>query len=151
MSTISYSLLHHPRLSSDLLASRVIGVMAPPQAGLEKIATRLSCSSPFPSKIVVPLDAIVVNGLFQQRTKKKTHRTHTIQNIALSFHRDPETLEHIRRIFQNNKERLCFDNPDLYQKLVRNMATEIYRCHPSIKSLGYPVQNVLEWYVRHNI
>jgi len=144
-----FSVGHYP-WPQQWLVSRFVDTMPSSQTGLEKIATHLSHSPLFPSKIVVPLDAVVVNGLFQQRSKKKKHRTHAIQTIGISIDHNPELLEHIRRTFQSNKERLYFDNPDLYQKLVRNMAIEIYRCHPSIKLLGSPVQHALEWYAHCN-
>lgn len=114
-------------------------------AGLAIIADRLK-NPMFDSKTVVEIDSAVVVSLFGQRTKKKDARTHQVQTLSVACSFDQETKDTIYRAFEENKEKLEFEDHEAYLQTTRQMAASLYRSCSQIKQYGSHGKAVMEWY-----
>ncbi len=97
----------------------------------------------FDSKLVIPLDDLVIHSLFGQRTPKTLRRKHSIQNIGLNFQEDMELLNLIYTGFEKEKHQLEPSNPTQYISVVKSLALALHRGNSLIKRLN--AARVLDW------
>ena len=113
--------------------------------GLAIIADHLK-NPMFDSKTVVDIDSAVVVSLFGQRKKKKDARTHQVQTLSVECSFDQETKDAIYHAFEENKEKLKFEDHKVYLATARQMAASLYRGCSQLKQYGSRGKEIMEWY-----
>ena len=114
-------------------------------AGLAIIADQLK-NPMFDSKTVVDIYSAVVVSLFGQRTKKKGARTHQGRTLSVECSFDQETKDAIYHAFEENKEKLKFEDHKVYLATARQMAASLYRGCSQLKQYGSRGKEIMEWY-----
>ncbi len=121
-------------------------VMSSPQGGFHPLFIHLAHKyNPFESKVVMPLDDLVVHSLFAQRTPKKSHRTHTVQKLGLNFQENTEVSTVIYTAFEKKRHQLEPSKPAQYTSVIKKLALALHRGNSSIKCLSANAATVLDW------
>jgi len=101
----------------------------------------------FESKVIIPLDDLVVHSLFGQKTQKKRSRVHAVQNVGQDFEENPKLAAQIHAAFEERKFRLDPENPSRYISTMKKLALELHRGNSAIKGISPQASKVLDWYV----
>lgn len=113
--------------------------------GALEIAEGLNAAT-FSSLHVTIVDSAIVLGVFGQHRKKKLHRSHKVQTIAVDFELNAEDRQTIRKLFESVKESFDLDLPYLeYKAIAANLASKIYRSSAQLRELGQEARRLIAW------
>jgi len=113
--------------------------------GALEIAEGLNAAT-FSSLHVAPVDSSIVLGVFGQHRRKKLHRSHDVQTIAVDLELNAEDRQTIRKLFESIKESFDLDLPYLeYQAIAAHLASKIYRSSAQLRELGQEARRLIAW------
>ena len=99
----------------------------------------------FESKVIVPLDDLVVCSLFGQKTLKKRSRVHSVQKVGQDFEENAELAARIYAAFEKRKFWLDPENPSHYVSTLKKLALELHQGNSAIKCVSPQASKVLDW------
>ena len=113
--------------------------------GALEIAEALKTAT-FSSQNVASVDSAIVLSIFGQQKKKKHHRFHDVQTIAVDFKLNAEDRQTMCRLFENVKESFDLDLPYLeYKSIATSLASKIYRSSAQLRELGQEARRLIAW------
>ncbi|KAF8964935.1 hypothetical protein BDZ97DRAFT_1918635 [Flammula alnicola] len=102
----------------------------------------------FTSETLIAVDSVLSMSIFGQQTRKKTHRTHNMQLLAVQLNIQQEERQAINARFRSSGlEKYSFDDPGGYKATADRLAAEMYQAFSSLSALGPEAVPVISWFL----
>jgi len=113
--------------------------------GALEIAEGLKTTA-FSSQHVATIDSAIVLGIFGQKKKKKLHRSHDVQAIAVDFDFKAEDRQTICKLFESVKKQFDLELPYFeYKSIATSLGSKIYRSSSQLRELGPEARQLIVW------